>query len=131
MGFVAPVLACVLALYLLGSWVLYVRAFVPTRADVADDFIFTPVEFQADHEEVELNTADGVTFGAWYFRQPSSPQTVIVSPGHKGQRQRSLGIALALWRKGFNVIVYSYRGMAAATARRSHLASRRCLSCRR
>jgi len=37
---------------------------------------------------------------------------VIVSGGHKGQRQSDLGIAVALWRKGFNVIVYSYRGMA-------------------
>jgi fermentation-respiration switch protein FrsA (DUF1100 family) len=34
-----------------------------------------------------------------------------VSGGHKGQRQNSLGIAAALWRKGFNVILYSYRGM--------------------
>ncbi|HYR50702.1 MAG TPA: alpha/beta fold hydrolase, partial [Candidatus Eisenbacteria bacterium] len=38
-------------------------------------------------------------------------QTVIVSGGHKGQRQGSLGIAAALWRKGFNVVLYSYRGM--------------------
>jgi fermentation-respiration switch protein FrsA (DUF1100 family) len=59
---------------------------------------------------VELVTADGITFGAWHFRQPGSPQTVIVSGGHKGQRQGSLGISAALWRKGFNVILYSYRG---------------------
>jgi fermentation-respiration switch protein FrsA (DUF1100 family) len=36
---------------------------------------------------------------------------VIISGGHKGQRQGALGIAVALWRKGFNVILYSYRGM--------------------
>ena len=30
--------------------------------------------------------------------------------GHKGQRQGSLGISAGLWRKGFNVILYSYRG---------------------
>jgi fermentation-respiration switch protein FrsA (DUF1100 family) len=59
---------------------------------------------------VELVTADGINFGAWLFRQPGSPQTVIVSGGHKGQRQGSLGISAALWRKGFNVILYSYRG---------------------
>src|SRR5207253_286905 len=74
-------------------------------------FTFTPFEFQADYEEVELVTADGINFGAWHFRQPGSPQTVIISGGHKGQRQGALGIAVALWRKGFNVVLYSYRGM--------------------
>jgi uncharacterized protein len=98
--------------YVLVSYVVYRRAFVPARPAYLDDFTFTPFEFQADFEEVELVTADGVAFGAWHFRQPGAPQTVIVSGGHKGQRQGALGISVALWRKGFNVILYSYRGMS-------------------
>jgi len=93
------------------SYELYRRAFLPPKPMWLDDFTFTPFEFQADYEEVELVTADGVNFGAWHFRQPGSPQTVIVSGGHKGQRQGALGISVALWRKGFNVVLYSYRGM--------------------
>ncbi|HEX2713591.1 MAG TPA: alpha/beta fold hydrolase, partial [Candidatus Acidoferrales bacterium] len=104
-------IAVVLAAYLLLSYQVYRRAFVPARAAWLDDFSFTPFEFQADYEEVELVTADGINFGAWHFRQPGSPQTVIISGGHKGQRQGALGIAVALWRKGFNVVLYSYRGM--------------------
>jgi dipeptidyl aminopeptidase/acylaminoacyl peptidase len=100
-----------MVLYVAMSYGLYRRAFVPARPTFLDDFTFTPFEFQADYEEVELVTADGLNFGAWLFRQPGSPQTVIVSGGHKGQRQGSLGISAALWRKGFNVILYSYRGM--------------------
>jgi dipeptidyl aminopeptidase/acylaminoacyl peptidase len=103
--------AGLLLLYIALSVQLYRRAFVPDRPTLMNDFTFTPFEFQADYEEVELVTADGVNFGAWHFRQPGSPQTVIVSGGHKGQRQGSLGISAALWRKGFNVILYSYRGM--------------------
>lgn len=103
--------AVLLLLYVGLSYQVYRRAFVPDRPTFLDDFAFTPFEFQADYEEVELITADGVNFGAWHFRQPGSPQTIIVSGGHKGQRQNSLGIAAALWRKGFNVILYSYRGM--------------------
>jgi uncharacterized protein len=103
--------AVLLILYLGLSYQLYRRAFVPARPLYLDDFTFTPFEFQADYEEVELVAADGVTFGAWHFRQPGSPQTVIVSGGHKGQRQGALGISVALWRKGFNVVLYSYRGM--------------------
>jgi uncharacterized protein len=106
-------LAVLLLLLLYGAlaYLLYRRAFVPARPAHLDDFTFTPFEFQSDYEEVELIAADGVSFGAWHFRQPGSPQTVIVSGGHKGQRQDSLGISVALWRKGFNVILYSYRGM--------------------
>ena len=109
---VALVALALIAIYVVLSYVVYHRAFVPTRPFYLDDFSFTPYEFQADYEEVELVTADGVTFGAWYFRQPGSPQTVIISGGHKGQRQGALGIAVALWRKGFNVVLYSYRGMS-------------------
>ncbi|HEY6117853.1 MAG TPA: alpha/beta fold hydrolase [Candidatus Dormibacteraeota bacterium] len=100
-----------LVLYVTLAYKLYRRAFLPPKPLWLDDFTFTPFEFQADYEEVELTTADGVNFGAWHFRQPGSPQTVIVSGGHKGQRQGALGIAIALWRKGFNVVLYSYRGM--------------------
>src|SRR5487761_186431 len=112
MTYVALVGAVVLVFYVAASYQLYRRAFVPERPSFLDDFTFTPFEFQADYEEVELVTADGVSFGAWHFRQPGSPQTVIVSGGHKGQRQGALGTSIALWREGFNVILYAYRGMS-------------------
>src|SRR5437879_4720821 len=111
MPYVVLVPALVVIAYLAASYYLYRRAFVPPKPIWLDDFTFTPFEFQADYEEVELVTADGLNFGAWHFRQPGSPQTVIISGGHKGQRQGALGIAVALWRKGFNVVLYSYRGM--------------------
>jgi len=100
-----------LAAFLGLTAILYVRLFVPPRPVFLDDFEFTPWEFQADYEEVDLVTADGVAFGAWFFRQSGSPQVIVVSPGHKGRRQDLLGVSVALWRKGFNVLCYSYRGM--------------------
>ncbi len=103
--------AAVLTVYLLICAAVYRRLFVPPRPANLADFTFTPWEFQADYEEIDLVTADGVAFGAWFFRQAGSAQTVVVSGGHKGQRQSLLGIAMALWRKGFNVVLYSYRGM--------------------
>jgi uncharacterized protein len=111
-------LAALLVAYVGACAYLYIYLFVPRRSAWLDDFLFTPWEFQADYEEVELETADGVHFGAWFFRQPGSPQTVVVSPGHKGQRQAVLGICILLWRKGFNVVTYSYRGMPGSDRRR-------------
>jgi dipeptidyl aminopeptidase/acylaminoacyl peptidase len=106
------VVGLLVTIYLGVCAALYRRLFVPARGEAQADFAFTPWEFQADYEEVELTTADGVNFGAWFLRQPGSRQTIIVSPGHKGQRQALLGVSVALWRKGFNVLAYSYRGMA-------------------
>jgi alpha-beta hydrolase superfamily lysophospholipase len=114
MNYVVAAAVLVLLMYVAISYQLYRRAFVPPKPSFLDDFTFTPFEFQADYEEVELVTADGINFGAWHFRQPGSPQTIIISGGHKGQRQGALGISVALWRKGFNVITYSYRGMPAS-----------------
>ena len=111
MASAALVIVGFLVLYVALSYQVYRRAFKPPRSAWLDDFSFTPFEFQVDYEDVELVTADGINFGAWHFRQPGSPQTVIISGGHKGQRQDALGIAVALWRKGFNVVLYSYRGM--------------------
>src|SRR5215472_13693524 len=104
-------LAIPLAAYVTLSLVLYRRLFVPARSDGLDDFMFTPWEFQADYEEVDLVSADGVAFGAWFFRQTASPQVIVLSPGHKGRRHDLLGVSVALWRKGFNVLCYSYRRM--------------------
>jgi fermentation-respiration switch protein FrsA (DUF1100 family) len=111
-------LAALLVAFVGACAYLYRSLFVPKRTAGLDDFLFTPWEFQADYEEIDLLTADGVRFGAWFFRQPGSPQTVIVSPGHKGQRQAVLGICVSLWRKGFNVVAYSYRGMPGSDRRR-------------
>src|SRR5258708_15232301 len=111
LGYLGVAAAVLVLIYVGMSYQLSRRAFIPSSPSILDDFTFTPFEFQADYEEVELGTADGINFGAWHFRQPGSPQTIIVSCGHKGQRQGALGISVALWRKGFNVITYSYRGM--------------------
>jgi uncharacterized protein len=112
-----PLWLALAAVALVGTYVvmcaiLYRRVFVADRPGWKDDFQFTPYEFQADCEEVDLVAADGTSFSAWFFRQPGTPQVVVVSPGHKGRRQDLLGISVALWRKGFNVVAYSYRGMA-------------------
>ena len=76
MPYIVLVPALLLVLYLAASYYLYQRAFVPPKPRPLDDFTFTPFEFQADYEEVELVTADGINFGAWLFRQPGSPQTI-------------------------------------------------------
>jgi len=108
------ILAAFLAFYLAVCVVLYRRLFVPAQPGYLDDYAYTPWEFQADCEDLELVTPDGVQFGVWFLRQPGSEQTIVISAGHKQHRQDLLGAAVALWRKGFNVLVYAARGTAGA-----------------
>ena len=108
------ILSAFVAFYLAVCVVLYRRLFVPARPGYLDDFSYTPWEFQADYEDVELVTPDGVQFGVWYLRQPGSQQVIVISAGHKQHRQDLLGAAVALWRKGFNVLLYAARGTAGA-----------------
>ena len=115
MYLVLGLVGIVTVLHLALAAVLYRRLFVPVRRGQGD-FQFTPWEFQADYEEADLTTADGVAFGAWFFRQPGSPQVVVVSGGHRGRRSDLLGISTALWRKGFNVVAYSFRGYEGSDA---------------
>ncbi|MDP9247804.1 MAG: alpha/beta fold hydrolase [Candidatus Dormibacteraeota bacterium] len=103
--------AVLAAAFLVLAAILCRRLFRPATPTFLDDFAFTPWEFQVNYEDVDLLTADGIAFGAWFFRQSGSPQVIVISPGHKSRRESLLGIAVALWRKGFNVLVYSYRGM--------------------
>src|SRR5579859_5521882 len=100
----------VAAAYVVAVAYLYRRLFVPSPARRDEELELTPWEFHADYEDFDLVTADGIGFGGWFLRQPGSPQTVVVSSGHKGLRDDCLGVAVALWRKGFNVLLYSYRG---------------------
>ena len=113
----ALVLAAILIFYVTVCAVLYWRLFTPRRPNQLDGFTFTPWEFQVDYEELELTTPDGVNFGVWFFRQPGSQQAIVISGGHKQHRAELLGVAVALWRKGFNVLLYASRGTPGADRR--------------
>lgn len=97
-----------------GSWVLYRRVFRPRASSREAAHGFTPWEFHADYVDAELVTHDGVRFRVWHLRQLGSAQVVVVAHGHRGSRQDVLGVATALWRKGFNVFVPALRGSPGA-----------------
>src|SRR5207302_11405643 len=74
-------LSALAVLFLALSYQVHRRAFVPARPMWLDDFSFTPLEFPADYEQVELVTGDGTNLGAWHFPPPGSPQTLAASGG--------------------------------------------------
>ncbi|HXV77009.1 MAG TPA: alpha/beta hydrolase [Candidatus Polarisedimenticolaceae bacterium] len=63
-------------------------------------------------EPVRYTTADGLALDGWF--QPASTSapraTVLFFPGNAGNRADRAGIALALARRGFSVLLVDYRG---------------------
>jgi len=75
-----------------------------------DNYTFTPFEVQVSYEEVSFVTEDGLTLRGWWFPHPESDRVVVAATGHKGTKPDLLGIGSGLWRAGYNVLLFDYRG---------------------
>lgn len=73
-------------------------------------FTFTPWELGVEHEEVEFLTADGVTLRGWFLPRPETTRTIVSLHGYRGHMAQLLGISTLLWRAGFNVLLFDFRG---------------------
>jgi dipeptidyl aminopeptidase/acylaminoacyl peptidase len=87
----------------------YVRAFRPRRWGDDAGRGWTPLDIAADHHLLRVTTQDGVPLLAWYL-PGQLPATVVISGGNRGRTGDVLGIGGALWRAGFGVVAYGWRG---------------------
>jgi uncharacterized protein len=71
---------------------------------------FTPFETGVTWEDVAVPATDGSRMPGWLLvRGPDAP-AILACGGHRGKRSDLLGISSALWRAGFNVLLFDYRG---------------------
>lgn len=66
----------------------------------------------AGGRDVTLQTADGLTLGAWFFppRHASRDVAVLVAPGNGGNRAGRIRLAEELRQRGFAIMLMDYRG---------------------
>jgi pimeloyl-ACP methyl ester carboxylesterase len=95
-----------LAVGWLGHWRLN-RSLASPRPP---DFTFTPWETAAAHESVEFTTSDGVSLHGWFLRHEGERRVIVVMHGYRGEKSDVLGMSTALWRAGFNVLLFDFRG---------------------
>lgn len=91
----------------LGAWRLN-RA--PARVRGAEEFTFSPFELDMDHEPVAFRTADGVDLSGWFLPRRGTRRCVIAMHGYRGEMSQVLGVSSRLWRSGFNVLLFDFRG---------------------
>ena len=97
-------------LWLAIGWLGHWRLNRPLTASRPPDFTFTPWETAATHEHAEFTTSDGVALHGWFLRHPDERRVVVVMHGYRGEKSDVLGMSTALWRAGFDVLLFDFRG---------------------
>ncbi len=74
------------------------------------NYTFTPFEMRVHSDDVAFTAADGVALAGWWLDQPESSTVVICAHGHRGNKSDMLGIGSGLWRAGYSVLLFDFRG---------------------
>ena len=83
----------------------------PARSSPADDYVVSPYETGADYEDVAFPSERGDHLvRGWWMSRPETDRVIVGCTGYRGSRWFLIGIATALWRAGFNVLLFDYYG---------------------
>lgn len=77
------------------------------------DYGFTPFEVGVPDEAVEeltFTASDGTRLAGWWLDRPGSQRVAVVCHGHRGSKADMLGIGPGLWREGWSVLLFDFRG---------------------
>lgn len=74
------------------------------------EFTFTPLETGVDHEAVRFPATDGVELFGWFLPRPETRRVAVAMHGYRGEMSQVLGISSQLWRAGWNVLLFDFRG---------------------
>lgn len=83
----------------------------PKRPGPLDQYVMTPFETGAQYEDVTFPSEEGdIELQGWWFSRPETDRVVIACPGYRGTKSDLIGISTALWRAGFNVLLFDFHG---------------------
>lgn len=82
---------------------------VPRRI-FKDGYTFTPWELGVPYEDVTLQTPDDLNLSAWWLPCTDASSLIIGCHSHVGAKHNLLGIGTGLWRNGYNVLLFDFRG---------------------
>ncbi|HEX9037718.1 MAG TPA: alpha/beta fold hydrolase [Ktedonobacterales bacterium] len=89
----------------------------PRRRNPMDDYVVTPYETGVPSEDVRIPTGDeGRTLSGWWFPRPETNRVILGLTGYRGAKSDLIGIGSALWRAGFNVLLFDYHGHGRGSA---------------
>ena len=87
------------------------RLTAPNPSTFMDDFILTHFETGVAWENIRIPTSnpDRPLLG-WWFPRPETDRVLIGCTGYRGSKSDLIGIGSAMWRAGYNVLLFDYHG---------------------
>lgn len=83
----------------------------PKRPTAMDPYFITPFETGADFEPVQFPGPDGeYELRGWWLLRPETDRVIVACHGYRGSKSELIGIATAMWRAGYNVLMFDFRG---------------------
>ena len=109
---IGRIAACLVALWLLASWIVAYRLTHRHRPPFAEP---TPAVTWAKFESARLATSDGHEIGAWYASGRKDAPAVVLIHGNGGSRWNCLTRAETLANAGYAVLLISLRAHGDST----------------
>jgi fermentation-respiration switch protein FrsA (DUF1100 family) len=75
----------------------------------------TPAELDLEFEELELQTRDGERIHGWFVDTENSRGTVVYCHGNGGNIGGRMAIISAMAERGFDLLIFDYRGYGKST----------------
>lgn len=83
----------------------------PKRPTPMDAYVMTPFETGADCEDVRFPSSDDDhLISGWWFPRPETNRVIVGCAGYRASKSELIGISTSLWRAGYNVLLFDYRG---------------------
>lgn len=83
----------------------------PERPSLQDGYVMSPFETGVDYEDISFAPQRGEHMvEGWWFSRPESRRVIVACTGYRGSKSLLIGIGTALWRAGYNVLLFDYHG---------------------
>lgn len=108
----AGIMAGSLALGTVGAGYYAVHVLTaPSKPRPDEEFNLTPFETGVPFEDVRF-PADGSDHlvSGWWLVRPETNRVIIGCTGYRSRKSDLIGVSSALWRAGFNVLLFDYHG---------------------
>lgn len=92
------------------AWYVSTRVSPDRPRTYQDGYTFTPWELGVPHEPIMFQSADGLGLTGWWLPHSATAPVIICCHGHSGSKADNLGIGTNLWRAGYNILLFDFRG---------------------
>lgn len=92
------------------AWYVSTRVSPVPRRTFIDSYTFTPWELGVPYERVSFSSGDGLRLSGWWLPQERPRGVVVGCHGHGGRKDDLLGIGTSVWRAGYSVLLFDFRG---------------------